>query len=108
MTGVGSGIADDAATHPVIRRHPATAVGTDLLRTRSQSHWHFKSWGLERKKSRISGHIIAEADWLAIEAAYRENKPDLTRAAVMVDRAIARAASVAANVQRLRACLALR
>lgn len=59
----------------------------------------------ERKKSLIAGHIITEADWLATEAAYRETKADLTRAAVMVDRAIALAASAAANVKVLQARL---
>jgi HlyD family secretion protein len=59
----------------------------------------------ERKKSLISGRIITEADWLATEAAYRETKADLARAAVMVDRAIAQAASAAANVKVLQARL---
>ncbi len=59
----------------------------------------------ERKKSLIAGHIITEADWLATEATYRETKADLARAGVMVDRAIAQAASAAANVKVLQARL---
>ena len=59
----------------------------------------------ERKKSLIAGHIITEADWLTTEATYRETKADLARAAVMVNRAIAQAASAAANVKVLRARL---
>ncbi len=59
----------------------------------------------ERKKSLIAGHIITEADWLATQAAYQETKADLARAAVMVDRAIAQAASAAANVKVLQARL---
>ncbi len=59
----------------------------------------------ERKKSLIAGHIITEADWLATEATYRETKADLARAAVMVDRAIAQAASAVANVKVLQARL---
>jgi HlyD family secretion protein len=59
----------------------------------------------ERKRGLVLRGVITEADWTATESAVLQTQADLARSAATVERAIAQAASSAANVKVLKARL---
>jgi HlyD family secretion protein len=59
----------------------------------------------ERRRGLAQNRIITEGDWVATEATFRQTQAELARSATMIDRAIAQAASAAANVKVLSARL---